>query len=93
MFCSEQSVRNHTVGIAGHSRIECAESQRQSSTPLGRQRMEWRAGRPAIERAPKPARCMGSHLKIIIERQLSDAIRSRRRQGFQPNTVLDSVQA
>ena len=93
MFGSEQSVRNHTVGIAGHSRIKCAESQRQSSTPLGRQRMKWWTGRPAIERAPKPARRMGSHLEIIIERQLSDVIRSRRRQAFEPNTVLGFVQA
>lgn len=51
-FDAEQNFSDHAVIIATHSRIECAESQRQSLTPLGRQSVEWRAGRLAIERAP-----------------------------------------
>jgi hypothetical protein len=49
---AEQNVRNHTISIAIHSRIERAESQRQSPTPLGRQSVEWWTGRLAIEGAP-----------------------------------------
>lgn len=51
-FGAEQNFSDHAVTIAAHPRIECAESQRQSLTPLGRQSVEWRAGRLAIERAP-----------------------------------------
>ena len=35
-FGAEQNFSDHAVTIAAHSRIECAESQRQSLTPLGR---------------------------------------------------------
>ena len=49
---AEQNVSNHAVSIAVHSRIECAESQSQSLTPLRRQSVEWWTGRLTIERAP-----------------------------------------
>ena len=51
-FGAEQNFSDHAVTIAAHPRIECAKSQRQSLTPLGRQSVEWRTGRLAIERAP-----------------------------------------
>jgi hypothetical protein len=51
-FDAEKNFSDHAVIIAAHSRIECAESQRQSLTPLGRQSVEWRTGGLATERAP-----------------------------------------
>src|ERR1700688_1116665 len=44
-FGAEQNFSDHAVAIAAHSRIESAESQRQSFTPRRRQGVEWRTGR------------------------------------------------